>query len=46
MQMINFYPWKAIIVCECALFDLETFLGHQGYNQRYKEKGDIIKVNK
>ena len=38
VQMIDFYPAKTIIVCECALFDLETFLGHQDNIQRHKEK--------
>ena len=45
MQMIDVYPRQLIIVCECALYDLETFLGHQDYGQRRKEEGDIIKVN-
>ena len=43
--MINCSPSKAIIICECGLYDLETFLGHQEYSQRHEEKGDIIKVN-
>ncbi|GES87218.1 kinase-like domain-containing protein [Rhizophagus clarus] len=42
-QMINFYPSKSIIVSECALYGLETFLGHQDYIQRHEEKGNIIK---
>jgi hypothetical protein len=45
MQMVDVYPHQTIIVCECALYDLETFLSHQDYSQRHKEKGDIIKVN-
>ena len=44
MQMVDVYPQHSIIVCECALYDLETFLGHQDYSQRHKEEGDIIKV--
>ncbi|GES76941.1 kinase-like domain-containing protein [Rhizophagus clarus] len=43
MQMIDVYPQQTIIVCECALYDLETFLSHQDYSQRHKEEGDIIK---
>jgi hypothetical protein len=42
MQMVDVYPLQTIIVCECGLYDLETFLSHQDYN---KEKNDIIKVN-
>ena len=45
MQMIDIYPQQSIIICECALYDLETFLGHQDYAQRHKEKDEIIKVN-
>ncbi len=43
MQMINYCPLKTIIVCECALYDLETFLGHQDYIQRREERDDVIK---
>lgn len=43
--MINVYPSQSIIVCEYALYGLETFLGHQDYIQRHEEKGNIIKVN-
>ncbi|CAB4374532.1 unnamed protein product [Rhizophagus irregularis] len=43
MQMIDVYSQQTIIVCECALYDLETFLSHQDYSQRHKEEGDIIK---
>lgn len=43
-QMVDNYPDHLIIVCECALYDLETFLGHQDYIQRHEEKGNIIKV--
>ncbi|GES76937.1 kinase-like domain-containing protein [Rhizophagus clarus] len=43
MQMIDVYPQQTIIVCECALYDLETFLSHQDYSQRRKEEGNIIK---
>ncbi|CAI2162136.1 5761_t:CDS:10 [Funneliformis geosporum] len=43
MQMINHYPLQAVIVCECALYCLETFLGHQEYIQRHEEESDIIK---
>jgi hypothetical protein len=42
--MIDNCPKQLIIVCECALYDLEIFLGHQDYSQRHKEKDDIIKV--
>uniref|UniRef100_U9SUG7 Protein kinase domain-containing protein n=1 Tax=Rhizophagus irregularis (strain DAOM 181602 / DAOM 197198 / MUCL 43194) TaxID=747089 RepID=U9SUG7_RHIID len=42
-QMINVYPSQSIIVCEYALYGLETFLGHQDYIQRHEEKGNIIK---
>uniref|UniRef100_U9UJP5 Protein kinase domain-containing protein n=1 Tax=Rhizophagus irregularis (strain DAOM 181602 / DAOM 197198 / MUCL 43194) TaxID=747089 RepID=U9UJP5_RHIID len=42
-QMVDNYPEQSIIVCECALYDLETFLGHQDYIQRHEEKGNIIK---
>jgi hypothetical protein len=45
MQMVDVYPQQSIIVCECALYDLETFLSHQDYSQRHKEEGGIIKVN-
>lgn len=45
MQMIDIYSQQSIIVCECALYDLETFLGHQDYSQRHKEKDEIVKVN-
>ncbi|CAG8454737.1 19577_t:CDS:10 [Rhizophagus irregularis] len=41
MQMIDIYPQQSIIICECALYDLETFLGHQDYGQRHKEKDEI-----
>ncbi|PKC55367.1 kinase-like protein [Rhizophagus irregularis] len=43
MQMIDIYPQQSIIICECALYDLETFLGHQDYGQRHKEKDEIVK---
>ncbi|CAI2162134.1 5760_t:CDS:10 [Funneliformis geosporum] len=43
MQMITFSPSRAIVVCECGLYDLETFLSHQDYNQRHEEKCGIIK---
>ena len=43
MQMINYCPLKTIIVCECALYDLETFLSHQDYIQRREERDDVIK---
>ena len=43
--MVDSYPSQMIIVCECALYDLETFLGHQNYNQRHEEKTNILKVN-
>jgi hypothetical protein len=43
--MIDIYPQQSIIVCECALYDLEIFLGHQDYSQRHKEKDEIVKVN-
>ncbi|CAG8512504.1 11313_t:CDS:10 [Funneliformis caledonium] len=43
IQLINNYPSQAIMVLECALYDLETFLSHQDYNQRHEEKDDIIK---
>ena len=45
MQMINFYLSQRVIVLECALYDLETFLRHQEYSQRRKEEGNVIKVN-
>ena len=44
-QMVDNYPEQSVIVCECALYDLETFLGHQDYIQRHEEKDNIIKVN-
>ncbi|CAG8568541.1 13370_t:CDS:10 [Funneliformis mosseae] len=43
MQMITFCPSRLIVVCECGLYDLETFLSHQDYNQRHEEKCGIIK---
>ncbi|POG68228.1 kinase-like domain-containing protein [Rhizophagus irregularis DAOM 181602=DAOM 197198] len=43
MRMIDIYPQQSIIVCECALYDLEIFLGHQDYSQRHKEKDEIVK---
>jgi hypothetical protein len=43
--MVDNYPLQSIIVCQCALYDLETFLGHQDCIQRHEEKGIIIKVN-
>jgi hypothetical protein len=45
MQMVDVYPQQSIIVCECALYDLETFLSHQDYSQRHREEGGIIKVD-
>ncbi|RIA81591.1 kinase-like domain-containing protein [Glomus cerebriforme] len=42
-QMVDYYPSQSIIVCECALYDLETFLSHQNDSQRHEEKGSIIK---
>ncbi|RIA81455.1 kinase-like domain-containing protein [Glomus cerebriforme] len=43
LQMVDIYSQEAVIVCECALYDLETFLGHQNYCQRHREEGNIIK---
>ncbi|PKK71424.1 kinase-like protein [Rhizophagus irregularis] len=43
VQMIDAYPLQLIIVCECALYDLEIFLHHQNNIQRKEEKGNIIK---
>ncbi|CAI2181887.1 15034_t:CDS:10, partial [Funneliformis geosporum] len=43
IQMINNYPSQATIICEFALYDLETFLSHQDNIRRQAEKIDIIK---
>ena len=45
MQLMDYDPYKMMIVNECALYDLETFLEHQAWAQRQEEKAPIITVN-
>ncbi|CAB4397996.1 unnamed protein product [Rhizophagus irregularis] len=43
VQIVDVYLSQSIIVCECALYDLETFLVHQDHIQRQEKIDSIIK---
>ena len=45
MQLMDYDPYKMIIVNECALYNLEIFFEHQEWAQKQKEKAPIITVN-